>query len=120
MPDQDNQVTIGGRVFTFSPITLGLMRRYRLLDDFKLASAIRAEVPTAEEIEAMLRILHASATIAEPDLTFNQFCAEGVDSLPFLDGILAIAKAIPTVLNMTGFVKRPEDAAPGEAAGSQS
>lgn len=120
MPGQGEQVTIGGRVFTFSPITLGLMRRYRLLDDFKLASKITAGVPTAEEIEAMLRILHASATVAEPDLTFEQFCTLGFDTLPFLDGITAIAKAIPPVLNMTGFVAKAGDAAPGEAEGSQS
>jgi hypothetical protein len=120
MPDNGKQVTIGGRVFTFSPITLGLMRRYRLLDDFKVASAIKAAVPTAEEIEAMLRILHASATVAEPELTFDQFCAEGFDALPFLDGVMAIAEAIPPVLNMTGLVKKPGDAAPGEAPGSQS
>lgn len=118
---EGQKVTIGEREFTFSPVTLGVMRRHKLLGDFKIASQIKANVPTEEEVDAMLRILHASAQISEPTLSLDQFCEQGVDRLPFLEGVTAIARAIPVVLMLSGFVRPGEEAkATGEALGSQT
>jgi len=96
------KITLGGRDFTVEPLKLGQLRTLLdALDDLsgKTGGAM---------IDAAAKVIQAGLARTMPDLT--------------LDGVLEleatmdeVTVAVATILNAAG-LRRPESAAPGEAA----
>lgn len=111
--------TIGERSVTLGCLTLREARPI-LKDLDALSRFIPGTVPTAEQVDAMLRIVHASAKMVQPEITLADVEATFLDApLSTMDALEELCKAF--AFSQTASVPPAEkdakkDATPGEAA----
>lgn len=107
-------VTINGRAFTLPVLTLGGLKRVRA--QLLTAKDIKpGEIPTAEEIDAMIAIVHAAAKLAEPELTIEEF-VDHVEGIQWDD--TSLVDAFMQVMTGSGLTKARADGEQGAGEGA--
>ncbi len=101
------KVTMGGREFILPPLTLKALRS--LGPKIKLLSSL-ADVPTPEQVDVMVELVHASAVRNYPEITPD-------DLLELLD-LGNLTEVFPAVMAASGLKKRMGGDGQGEVAGS--
>lgn len=110
-------VSIAGKVFTLSPLTLGGLKRQR--DHMVLLTDLKGRgdtLPTAEQLEAMQHVVADSVGLyAEgKDSERTAFFAL-TDGLDFLEGLTQLGNAVAAMMALSGLDK----AKAGEGAGAK-
>lgn len=128
MNDTTAVARIAGKDYTLRPLTLGGMKRERdamvLLNGMQSTTATgqRSAVPTADEMDAMVRVVAEAAGLGKPAAAEERraFIA-AVEELEWAHAMGELSDAIVKLMRLTG-LKRSEsgagDAAAGEAQGS--
>lgn len=81
--DQPQTVTIGGRAFAVSLLTLGALKSVRAeLATLIAMTPVPGQLPSTEELDAMTAVVFAAAHQHDPELSFGDFAAL-VDALPY-------------------------------------
>lgn len=101
----NNAITIGGRQFVASCLTLGVMRRN--VGALKTVMAMRADggertLPSTEEFDAIIAIVGASVKPVEPlpgSMNFAQF----IDEMDFKKGIGDLLGGLKKVMELSGY-----------------
>jgi hypothetical protein len=110
MPDETSKaieatgpakLVIGDRVFPLSPLTLGALRHERLVGVFEVVSKLKG-MPTDDQFDGVIRIVRASAKLADKTVTNEDFEA-AIDALGFMDAIALILAAFKDVMTMSKF-----------------
>lgn len=123
-------VIIGGRKFSASCITLGIMRRragaLKTVMSMKVTlDRAKAEFPSPEEFQAVIDIVGDAVKPLDPMLdasgapeTFEQF----VDRLDFRLGVKDVLVGLTKVMKLSGYQEAAKEAEPqpGEPAGAAS
>lgn len=103
-------VQVGSLSIPVSQLRVGQLKRARA--ELELLLAMRrdgATMPSAEQIDAMVTIVHVSASAVDPSLT-REVIQAAVDDAPYDTGLKELAAAIGVVMERSGV-----STAPGEA-----
>lgn len=105
-------VSIGGKAFVLPLLTLGGLKK--VAAQLTTVKQLRkGEIPSADQIDAMIVIVHASAAVTEPELSLDAFRAH-VEALPWDTGVEDLSHAFAAVAVRSGLAK--QEATEGEAA----
>lgn len=86
-------VTIGDRTVPLSALTLRALRP--VLRDLEfLRHSVPGALPDAQQLDAMLRVIHASASVIVPALTLEELTGYFLDApMPGQDALALVAEA---------------------------
>lgn len=108
-------IQLGALTLTIAQLTLGQLKRVRAEMQVLLTMRKQAEeMPTVEQLDAMVAVLHASASASDAALT-REAITEAVDAQPFDVGMKQLADAIGTVMLGSGLTARTGSTVTGEA-----
>lgn len=106
-------LVVGALTLQLSALTLGALKPR--MQDFKLLRSLEAGgVPDADQIDAMVRLVHASASIKDPALPLAAV-NDAFAALPFLEALELLGTAFTVVTDLS---MPPKMAGEGEGAGS--
>ena len=106
---------VGARSITVGLLKVGDLKR--IAPKLSVVMGIKKGQPmTAEQIEAMVAVIHASAVRHDPSLTLEQLNA-AVDDLDWVDGVTLIANASAAVLTASGVGDAASRVTGGESPG---
>lgn len=112
--------TIHGREFHLAVLTLGAMKKIGPALKVAKSLSVSDEILSEEQIDALVTIVHASAKLAEPTLTREEF-AEIVEGGRWDDASAELLKAFTLVMLGSGFTKTTkQDGDAGKAPSPES
>jgi hypothetical protein len=114
MSDAKPTVTIGDKTFPIAPLRLGRLRKV-WPQITALSTMGSAALPSSEQMDAMIVVVHAGIAAADEAVTLEVFTAH-VDELEFA-GILELAKAFKSIGEISGLKQAPGPSS-GEAGRS--
>lgn len=111
-PAVPEDVLIGGQPFTLQLLKFGQLKKVRRHLEV-LFKYVPPTLPTEEEMDAMVVVIHASAQAFKPELTLEALMAI-IDNMDYDTAIEDLAKAYMIVSERSGLLKTG-GASPGEA-----